>query len=242
MDKIPKLSGVEVIALDAVGTLIHTAQPVAATYVEVAARHGVFLSQDEVAQRFTTAISRHSVELPFDSPDHATSEAFERAWWRSFIAEVLQIDSDQAQVIFDDLWSVFAQPEAWRLYDDAIPLIEFLQASNIPWVIASNFDARLHAICRANPYLSKAKAVYVSSEVLWRKPSIHFYRHVEANLGCNPASLIMIGDDPIADIAAARFASWRALQIDRGSQSRRPSRRPRELSSLAEILRHIEKT
>lgn len=228
------LSGVEFIALDAVGTLIRAAQPVAATYVEVAAKHGVMLSQAEVAKRFTTAISRHSVELDFDSPDHATSEAFERTWWRGFIAEVLQIDSHHAQAIFDDLWHVFAQPESWRLYDDAIPLIEFLETSNIPWVIASNFDARLHSICRANPHLSQAKAVYVSSEVLWRKPSIHFYRQIEAKLRCNPASLLMIGDDPITDIAAAKFASWRALRIVRGGAPM-----PGELANLADIPRHL---
>lgn len=229
------ISGIEVIALDAVGTLIHTVQPVAKSYVDVAAKHGVHLSQTEVAERFSKAIARHSVDFGFDSPGLATSEAIERAWWRNFIAEVLQIDSDQAHVLFDDLWDYFAQPSAWRLYDDAIEFIAFLEKRRILWVIASNFDARLHRICAANPHLSKAKSVFVSSEVLWRKPSIHFFRHVATELSCKPSSILMIGDDLIADFEAARNASLQAIRLRRNGAAE-----PGELTNLADVPRRIQ--
>lgn len=224
--------GIQAIALDAVGTLIHTVQPVATSYVKVAAKHGVHLSQVEVANRFSSAIERHSIDLRFDSFGLATNEEIERKWWRNFIADVLQIDSDQAHLVFDDLWDYFAQPSAWRLYDDAIELIAFLELKQIPWVIASNFDARLHQICAADPHLSKAKSVFVSSEVFWRKPSVHFFTHLIAQMKLEPSQILMIGDDPVADFEAAINASMRAVRLQRNGKGE-----PGELTNLADIQR-----
>jgi putative hydrolase of the HAD superfamily len=226
--------GVKVIALDAVGTLIHTAQPVAQSYVEVAARHGVQVSQEIIADRFSKAIARHSLDFGFDSLGLATNEDLERAWWRGFIAEVFDIDTDQAHIMFDDLWNYFARPDAWCLYEDAIEFIEFLEARQFPWVIASNFDARLHAICQNHAHLSKAQSVFVSSEVNWRKPSIHFFRHIESQLQRDPASILMIGDDQVADFDAAKNAGWQAIRLER-----KATPRPGELANLADIPRQM---
>lgn len=228
------LSGVRVVVLDAVGTLIHPVQPVAATYVEVARQFGVQLDEATIAARFKGALQRFTVESSFESPALATSEEIERSWWHGFIAEVLEIESQDATPIFDALWDYYASRQSWRLFDDAQLLIDRLNAQGWPWVIASNFDARLVEICRADPHLSSAKRVFPSSLVGWRKPSIHFFRKIEAELAAAPHSLFMVGDDQVADYEAATYASWQAIKLNRD-----PNRRPGDLASLADLAKQI---
>ncbi len=230
------LSGIRVIALDAVGTLIHPVQPVAATYVQVAGQFGVELNQDAIAAKFKAAIRRHTLDSSFDSPSLATSEAIERTWWHGFIAEVLELDSISAAPIFDALWDYYAKPESWRLYDDAKVLIDYLNANAWPWVIASNFDARLEQICHADAHLNTAARVFPSSVVGWRKPSVNFFRRIEADLELSPTAFLMVGDDPVADLEAADRASWRAMKVNRGV-----NRSDGELASLADLPKQISR-
>ena len=230
------LNGIRVIALDAVGTLIHPVQPVAATYVEVARQFGVELQQDAIAAKFKAAIQRHTIDSSFDSPSLATSEAIERRWWHGFIAEVLELDSAGAAPIFDALWDYYAKPESWRLYDDSKVLIDYLNANDWPWVIASNFDARLEQICRADPHLSTAARVFPSSVVGWRKPSVNFFRRIEAEMQQPPTALLMVGDDQVADLEAATFATWQAIKLNRSIK-----RSESDLASLADLPKQISR-
>ena len=48
--------------------------------------------------------------------------------------------SDQAQAIFDELWDYYAQPESWRLYDDAKELIDYLNSSGL--ALGNRFELR----------------------------------------------------------------------------------------------------
>lgn len=224
------------IAFDAVGTLIHPAQSVAATYVEVAAAFGIVREIDAVGLRFRAALRESHPSAPFDSPRWATNEAQERETWRTIVAHVLQIEGDIADRVFESLWRHFSLPGSWRLYEDAFECLERLVASKTAWIIASNFDGRLHEICRPNPLLSQARGVFPSSEVGWRKPSRCFFQRVAASMNVQPAELLMIGDDPVADVDGAIAADSRALLLDRGASASSAS-----LTTLANLTDHIRR-
>jgi putative hydrolase of the HAD superfamily len=55
--------------------------------------------------------------------------------------------------------------------------------------------------------------VFASSEIGWRKPAAEFFRTVEQRLGCEPAEILLVGDDPDLDIAAGRLAGWHVLGV-----------------------------
>ena len=61
--------------------------------------------------------------------------------------------------------------------------------------------------------LTLAEHVFASSELGWRKPSAEFFRAVERRLGRKPHELLLVGDDPELDVAAARRAGWHARPL-----------------------------
>ena len=79
--------------------------------------------------------------------------------------------------------------------------------------LASNFDERLLAIAERLEPLSWVPHVFASSEIGWRKPAPEFFRWIERRLGCGPAAVLLVGDDPELDVAAARRAGWRSLGV-----------------------------
>ena len=55
--------------------------------------------------------------------------------------------------------------------------------------------------------------IFASSELGWRKPAPQFFQAVESRLQKEPESLLLIGDDPRLDIAAAKAAGWKSMRI-----------------------------
>jgi putative hydrolase of the HAD superfamily len=48
----------------------------------------------------------------------------------------------------------------------------------------------------------------------FRKPDKAFFRAIEQTLGISRNNLVMVGDDPIGDIAGATLAGWRAIWLN----------------------------
>ena len=104
---------------------------------------------------------------------------------------------------------------SWRVFDDVKPLLQGLEARQIPVVIASNFDRRVHQLCDAIPELKKIQQRVISSEVGYRKPASEFYAAVEAICGAPPEQILMVGDDPVGDVAGPLRSGWNALWLNR---------------------------
>jgi putative hydrolase of the HAD superfamily len=145
----------------------------------------------------------------------ATSEAQERERWRRIVAAVFDDVPDASEVLFDSLWRHFAQPEHWRLYDDAPAVLEELAARGMRLAIASNFDRRLLAICQGHAPLRRCERCFISSEVGYPKPDRRFFTAIESQLGLEPEELLLVGDDWTSDILGARAAGWQALWLQR---------------------------
>ena len=79
--------------------------------------------------------------------------------------------------------------------------------------VASNFDERLVPLAGQVEPLVGIDQVFASSELGWRKPAAGFFQAVEARLNRRPGELLLIGDDPRLDIAAARAAGWRSAAV-----------------------------
>ena len=225
MDRPLERNSISAICFDAVGTLIYPSPSAAEVYWRVGREFGSRLDLPTVKSRFSIAFRRiESATEPGCGEAAAesqliTSEPLERQRWRQIVSETIP-DLDDPQACFEALWNHFAQPQHWRLFDDVTPALERLLGLGLHLVMASNFDGRLHPLCTAFPMLSKLSPRFVSSELGHRKPSRQFYRQIASRLNLPPQSLLMVGDDPEFDFAAARRADWQAILLDRDPRHR----------------------
>ncbi len=207
--------GIRWVVFDVVGTLVEPWPAVPIAYQRAAAREGIEAGPDDLRQRFAAAWRRQELidaaaPIPF-----ATSRAREAGRWRGIVHEVFADAAPEPvrERVFADLWQHFADPAAWRPLERGRALVQEAIAAGCGVVLASNFDERLLAIAGHLEPLCRASHVFASSELGWRKPAPAFFRAVESRLGCTADQLILVGDDPRLDVAAARAAGWQALAI-----------------------------
>lgn len=205
-------AGVRAVAFDAVGTIVEPWPPVGAAYAAAGCRHGVALDAGSAAARFRAAWRRQEQADAAAAPAFATSRERERARWRAIVGEVFG-EGPATATIFADLWEHFGRPDAWRTLPAGADLVRAAADAGCVVALASNFDERLLAIAPHLDGLSRADHVFASSELGWRKPAPEFFRRVEELLGLGPHELLLVGDDPELDVAAAQAAGWRAIRV-----------------------------
>ena len=205
-------AGVRAVVFDVVGTLVEPWPPVAVAYERAALRHGIACDAATIATRFAAAWRRQEAVDAATVPAFATSRAREAGRWRAIVADVFAA-APQSEAIFVELWEHFAAAAAWRPLAAGSGLVHAALRAGAAVVLASNFDERLLAIAPRIEPLALAGHVFASSDLGWRKPAPEFFREIESRLGHEPGELLLVGDDPELDVAAARRAGWRSLQI-----------------------------
>jgi len=204
--------GIHTVVFDVVGTLIEPVPSVARAYVDAGRRCGVELAEPEAARRFTVAWERQEAHDAAAQPAFATSRQRERSRWRHIVEEVFE-QAAAADDIFALLWEHFSRPESWQPIPVGCQLLDAARGAGCEVAVASNFDERLLPLARVLPPLVGIEQVFASSELGWRKPAAAFFRAVEARLGRQPYELLLVGDDPRLDLAAAQAAGWRAVEV-----------------------------
>jgi len=205
-------AGVGVVVFDVVGTLVEPSPSVAVAYQQAAARHGLTVDAGIIQQRFKAAWRRQEAVDAAAVPAFATCRGREAERWRAIVDDVFEGAAVSA-AIFPDLWEHFGRVDAWQPLAHGSELVRRALDAGVTVALASNFDERLLAIAERLEPLSWVPHVFASSEIGWRKPAPEFFRWVEQRLGCGPAEVLLVGDDPELDVAAARRAGWRSLGI-----------------------------
>ncbi len=205
-------AGVAVVVFDVVGTLVTPSPSVAVAYQQAALRHGLPVDTALIQQRFKAAWRRQEAIDAAAVPAFATSRGREAERWRAIVDDVFE-GAAPAGAIFADLWEHFGLVEAWQPLAHGSDLVRRALDAGVTVALASNFDERLLAIAERLEPLSWVPHVFASSEIGWRKPAPEFFRWVEQRLGCGPDEVLLVGDDPELDIAAARRAGWRSLGV-----------------------------
>lgn len=208
------MESIRAVVFDAVGTLITPDPPAGVAYHLAGRRHGSRRGEAEVIRRFTEAFRRTPREAV--SEPHRTDEAVEREFWRSVVRDVFDDLSPEAvEACFVDLFEHFSRPDAWRVYPDVGPALGELSCRGLTLAVASNFDARLHAVFAGHRELAPIGRRFVSSELGWRKPDRRFFQGVCEGLSLPAGAVLYVGDEPESDVAAARAAGLRAFLLRR---------------------------
>ena len=205
------LIGVDTVVFDVVGTLLEPAPSVSEAYKNSAAKCGLSVSAREISQRFSVAWEKQEGLDAQNKPAFSTSRSGVRTV-ASDICDVFE-DSPAAGKIFEDLWIHFGKPSSWQPVEQGCHLLETVRESGIDVAVASNFDERLLPLAKHIEPLISIEKIFASSELGWRKPAPQFFQAVESRLQKEPDQLLLVGDDPRLDIAAANAAGWKSMRI-----------------------------
>jgi putative hydrolase of the HAD superfamily len=89
----------------------------------------------------------------------------------------------------------------------------------LPFVIASNFDARLRAVILGLPELERyADRLVISSEVGYAKPHPRLVLEACARMGLPPSECLCVGDEVDNDVIGPISAGLHAVLVDRAGQ------------------------
>jgi putative hydrolase of the HAD superfamily len=201
---------VRLVYFDAVGTLLRPEPPVALIYQRIGQRYGCPRTVEEIHRAFHQAFADQEA---YDAANgYRTNEEREQQRWRAIVSAVLP-EAKEAEACFGELWDHFAQPHHWRLEPGSLEVLAHLARQGLQLGLASNFDSRLIGLVQALPDLRDLlDAVWVSSQVGWRKPAAEFYAALGE--GYDPQELLMVGDDRVNDYEGARAAGWHAVLLE----------------------------
>src|SRR3954471_2264985 len=111
-------SEIKAVTFDVGGTLIEPWPSVGHVYAEVAANHELHsLSANELNTRFKAAWRAR--------PDFRHS----RNAWEELVTEVFRTPLPPG--FFSELYDRFADPDAWRIYEDVVPTLDLLASREI---------------------------------------------------------------------------------------------------------------
>jgi putative hydrolase of the HAD superfamily len=216
---------IEAVTFDVGGTLIEPWPSVGHVYAEVAARHGLTtFSAEQLNARFKQAWQARK------------TFGHSRRDWEGLVNEVFGPDaSPSSGTFFGELYDRFAEPDAWHLFEDVLPVLDALASREIKLAVISNWDERIRGLLRALKLDRYFDAFAISCEVGFPKPSPVIFHHAAEKLGLPPGSILHIGDSLELDIDGARAAGFQALQIHRRTDP------AVIMHSLAELPAKIEK-
>jgi putative hydrolase of the HAD superfamily len=206
------LTRLRAVLFDAVGTLIALREPVGETYARHAHDHGLVLPAARIQEAFTRVWAR-AAPMVFRGPDAAERE---RAWWRGVVRETFREAArdaafPQLDACFEALWDHYSGAGAWLPRPGARRLLATLAERGLARGVVSNFDRRLPALLRALGL--PADAVVLPSDAGAAKPDPRIFHLALRRLGVPAAAALHVGDHPERDLAAARRAGLRAVDV-----------------------------
>ncbi len=224
----PFIPGIEAITFDVGGTLINAWPSVGHVYAEIAARHGFPDVTAELVEDRFRAVWTRQLHL---------SET--RSGWEQLVHEVLAGlgPAPPSRRLFSELYERFARADAWRIYDDVLPVLDRLTADGFRLAVISNWDERLRSLLRTLHLDSFFETIVVSCEVCHRKPEREIFDEAARQLGLPASRILHVGDSLEMDLLGARNAGLAALRIDRAATEVSPD----QLQSMLELPPRLER-
>ena len=204
---------VRAVLFDFSNTIFHTVDTV--TWLRAAARRtGTDLdaaAAARLARELTTAWTLPEVVAAQSGRDLSPErhEAATVAWARA-VPEL----APMAEALSEEL----RDPRTWLPYDDTRPVIAALRRSGLPVGVVSNIGWDLRGYFPR--YDITVDAVTLSCELGAEKPDRRLFDHACEQLGADPRDVLMVGDTPASDGAAATLG-MRVHLLPRGGEMAR---------------------
>jgi putative hydrolase of the HAD superfamily len=215
------------VTFDVGGTLIEPYPSVGHVYSEVAARHGVGRLEPELLDRRFREVWQALENF-----------SYTREGWAKIVDATFSGLTDLApgRTFFPDLYARFAEPGAWRIFDDVVPTLEALKARDLKLGVISNWDERLRPLLRGLHLDHYFASIIISCEAGVTKPDPAIFVRAVEQLGVGPGAVLHIGDSLEADVRGAQAAGFAAVQLRRHELPADLAKTPGLIASLGEVV------
>ena len=197
------MARVQAVTFDLAGTLLFPHPSVGSVYSACALRHGVVVEAAVLDATFALAFQ--------GGPKNASPEVF----WKEVVQRCFgsALPSAKTDAVFQECWTAFAQPAAWRLAPGALPAISAIRFLGVKVGVLSNADARMRQVLDGHGLTKHLDGIFLSAESGHKKPDPKAFVHAARALGAAVTGLVHFGDSPTEDGEGARDAGATAVVV-----------------------------
>ncbi|MCC2275468.1 HAD family hydrolase [Streptomyces sp. ET3-23] len=159
------------------------------------------------------------------------------AWWDHVTAVIttaltrLGIAASQSEAAAKATRATYTDPATWSLYPQTLPVLDQLKAAGWHHVLLSNHVPELPLLLARLDLDARLHKAINSAAIGYEKPHPETFRLARSTASVPPRRLVMIGDNPEADIAGARRSGIEAIWVRRNQHTDTP-----DLAGAARIL------
>jgi putative hydrolase of the HAD superfamily len=214
----------DVIFFDAVGTLFGVKGSVGQIYGTFARKYHVDTDYAALDRAFFQSF-KIAPKMAFPDVEQSLISKYEYAWWHdiaksTFMQAGMFEEFLDFEEFFQDVYEFFAEPDAWYIYEDVIPVLETLHDRGIELGVISNFDRRLYPVLESLKLNRFFTSITISTEVGAAKPDPQIFqaaiaKHQKTNSNSN---YWHIGDSYKEDYEGAIKANLVGIWLDRNSE------------------------
>ncbi len=229
------------VTFDAGGTLFYPHPSVGEIYAEAARRHGAAADANAMEEAFRRAW----VTCHHDDAVAAAGNTSQREWWRELVFRTLEmagVTMPDREAYFHELYDLFARPEVWRLFPDAVETLTAMRRRGLKVGLLSNWDHRLRPVLEGLDLMPLLDAVIISCEVGVEKPEPKIFHAAWAALGvARGEEALHVGDSYRDDVLGALAVGMGAVLVERAGKHPWGGATIRRLAELPALLDGKEK-
>ena len=141
--------------------------------------------------------------------------------WSDLVDETFAglVPQAPSRVFFPELYDLFAQADAWRVFDDVRPTLEALRARGLKLAALSNWDERLRPLLRALDLDGFFEFIVISREAGFAKPDPALFRLASYRLQIPAHEILHVGDSQTEDCEGARAAGFQSRLLRRSGSA-----------------------
>lgn len=225
--------GYRVVFFDAGETLVHAHPSFPELFAQILKREGFEVDPEGlsgalrlVAERFTRAAREGEVW----SASRETSREF---WFDIYAILLGELGVPNAERTAEALYAEFTDMANYRLFDDAEPVLERLQAAGLRLGVVSNFEEWLEGLLEELGVARFFDVRVISGVEGMEKPDPRIFRLALERAGVEPHESVYVGDSPEFDTEPAEALGMLGVLIDR--RGRFPDHPGRRITSLEEL-------
>jgi putative hydrolase of the HAD superfamily len=204
---------VNVLLVDALGTLLALEDPAPRLQAELARRFGAQVS--EVAARDAIAAEIAYYRSHFDEGRDPASLADLRGRCAEALRSVLPADGRLSGVGTAELTEALLASLHFSAFDDARPALELARARGQRVIVVSNWDVSLEEVLSRVGLAAHLNAVVTSASVGVRKPAVAIFERALALAGARAHEAVHVGDSVEDDVAGAQAAGIEPVLVRR---------------------------
>jgi len=217
---------IRAVTFDVGGTLIEPWPGVGRVYAETARSQGSGRVDPELLEARFKSVWRG--QHRFD---------YSRASWARIVDEVFfgLVAVAPSQSFFPQIYDRFAQPDAWRIFQDVASTLDQLEAEGIRLGVISNWDGRLRGLLERLGLARRFEVITISCEAGAAKPSARIFQQALAAFGLPAENILHVGDSLEMDLCGAEASGMKAVRVKRQTEQSQKG----DCSSLTDVVRIV---